>query len=405
MDLGELDLPGIDGKPLYLLGIAVSYGYASHDSRDLPPFRPLAFARQASTGRWRRGVKITAEHYDLTVAGPDRVELLDTPDALLFRVRCPATPQGQIAAARAAHPDCAASIVWHDKGAPAGRVLHADLIEIGMTYDPAFPLTAVWRSDAPGPHPAHVRAAITAMHLADMAATAATAADHRRPSAPPAPAARHAAPAARNQGRPWQMKAAAGTGEIFLYEDIGAGMSPRQFAQDLQDLGNVATLHIYMNSPGGSVFDGLTIYNQLKRHKARKIVHVDGLAASIASVIAMAGNEIVIANNGMMMIQDPLGLEVGRAAELRAMADVLDKTRDTILGVYVERTTTAEAQLSEWMTAETWFTAQEAVAAGLADRAGQAVPAAAMAKHDRRKFSRHTRPQAARHLAAARPRR
>ncbi len=184
----------------------------------------------------------------------------------------------------------------------------------------------------------------------------------------------------------YEIKAAAkDVGEVWLYDVIGDswnGTTGKRFASDLKALGDVKTLNIFINSPGGSVFDGVAIYNVLRRHKARKVVQIDGLAASIASVIAMAGDEINIALNGMMMIHDPWAFAMGTAEDFRKAADMLDKTRVAILDTYVDRAAATEEELSEWMTAETWFTAEEAVAAGLADTITDAVDMAAFAGLD-----------------------
>lgn len=176
-----------------------------------------------------------------------------------------------------------------------------------------------------------------------------------------------------------------GEADIYLYDVIGDswdGTTAKMFAADLKELGEVGRLNIYINSSGGSVFDGTAIFNQLVRHKARKVVTVDGIAASIASVVAMAGDEINIAANGMMMIHDPWARAIGGAAEFRKMAETLDQIRGTILGTYVRRTTATEDQLSDWMSAETWFDAEAAVDAGLADAIVDEVAMAALAKHD-----------------------
>lgn len=186
--------------------------------------------------------------------------------------------------------------------------------------------------------------------------------------------------------KPYEIKAAAkDTAEVWLYDVIGdswEGTTGKQFATDLKALGDVKTLNIFINSPGGSVFDGVAIYNVLRRHKARKVVQIDGIAASIASVIAMAGDEIRIALNGMMMIHDPWSIAIGTAEDFRKSADALDKVRESILNTYVERATATEDDLSAWMTAETWFTAEEAVDAGLADDVTDEVAMAAFAGLD-----------------------
>lgn len=168
-------------------------------------------------------------------------------------------------------------------------------------------------------------------------------------------------------------KAAGKRGEIYIYEAIGegwfGGITAKSFNESMREIGNVSALDIYINSPGGSVFDGIAIYNQIKRHAAaEKIVHVDGIAASIASIIAMAGTEIRIAENGMFMIHDPWGLSIGTAEEMRKQAEALDKIRDTLLDTYVAKTGGDRKQISDWMSAETWMNADESVARGFASK-------------------------------------
>jgi ATP-dependent Clp protease protease subunit len=162
-------------------------------------------------------------------------------------------------------------------------------------------------------------------------------------------------------------------GEIYIYEAIGegwfGGITAKSFSDSMRELGSVSALDIYINSPGGSVFDGIAIFNQIKRHPAaEKIVHIDGIAASIASVIAMAGTEIRIADNGMFMIHDPWGVTVGTADEMRKQADALDKIRGTLLDTYVAKTGGDAKQISQWMTDETWMTADESVERGFATK-------------------------------------
>lgn len=163
------------------------------------------------------------------------------------------------------------------------------------------------------------------------------------------------------------------TGELLLYGDIsnstwwGDEVTPKQFKADLDALGEVEELSIYINSGGGDVFAGQAIYSMLKRHKANKIVYIDGLAASIASVIAMAGNKIVMPANAMMMIHNAYTLVRGNKENLRKMADDLEKIDGSIVAVYTEKTGLKEKDIQEKMDAETWFSAKEAIEQGFAD--------------------------------------
>jgi ATP-dependent Clp protease, protease subunit len=158
--------------------------------------------------------------------------------------------------------------------------------------------------------------------------------------------------------------------DIYIYESIGegwfGGITAKSFADTLKEIGKVDALDIYINSPGGSVFDGIAIHNQIKRFAGEKIVHIDGIAASIASVVAMAGDEIRIADNGMMMIHQPWGMAIGTADDMRKYAESLDKVHDTILDTYVSKTSAKRDQVDAWMTDETWMNADECVERGFA---------------------------------------
>lgn len=192
---------------------------------------------------------------------------------------------------------------------------------------------------------------------------------------------------ARREPPPIKMAKKGSVGEVYIYDQIGAGwfedgVTAKQFAKDLKALGDLETLNIYINSPGGSVFEGVAIHNVIARQQARKVVYVDALAASIASVIAMAGDEINIAENGMMMIHNPWSIALGDANEMRKTADVLDKIGETIQATYVSRTTTEADAIAEMMDAETWMTAPEAIEMGFADTMTETIDVAALAKFD-----------------------
>ena len=164
-----------------------------------------------------------------------------------------------------------------------------------------------------------------------------------------------------------------GSGELTLYGEIsnetwyGDEVTPQMFKSDLDNLGDIDTLNIYINSPGGDVFAGQTIYSILKRHKADKNVYIDGLAASIASVIAMAGNTIFMPKNAMMMIHNPWTVAAGNANEFRKLADDLDKIRESLISAYEDRTMLNREEIIEIMDKETWLTAKECEEYGLCD--------------------------------------
>lgn len=164
-------------------------------------------------------------------------------------------------------------------------------------------------------------------------------------------------------------------GEIYIYSEIsseqfwGDETTATTFKEDLEAMGDLQTLNIYINSPGGSVFEGNSIYNIIKRHKAHVNVHIDGVAASIASVIAMAGDTIFMPKNAMMMIHNPWVMTAGNASELRKQADDMDRIRESLVEAYLAKSNgkIERSNLIELLDAETWLTATECVAYGLAD--------------------------------------
>lgn len=171
--------------------------------------------------------------------------------------------------------------------------------------------------------------------------------------------------------------------EILIYDVIGfdmwtgEGMTAKRFAEEVKALGNVQQINVRINSPGGDVFDGMTIYNLLVRHSARIVVDVDGLAASIASVIAMAGDQIRMPENSLMMMHDAFGCVCGDEEDMRAVADILEKLDGQIAGIYARRSDLSEEQARKLMDEDAWFTGSEAVEAGLADELTDPVKAAA----------------------------
>lgn len=173
-----------------------------------------------------------------------------------------------------------------------------------------------------------------------------------------------------------EFKARGTTGEIWLYDQIGEsfwgeGISAKAFQKELTGLGKVSTINLRINSPGGDVFDGLAIYNQLKSHPARIVVDVDGLAASIASIIAMSGDEIRMAGNAMMMIHNPHGMAIGDSTEMNRVAALLNQVKGNLADTYAARTGKLRGQVEAWMDDETWLTADAAVQHGFADMVTQ----------------------------------
>lgn len=176
------------------------------------------------------------------------------------------------------------------------------------------------------------------------------------------------------------------TAEISIYDEIGFwGVSAASFAQDLKSCGNnLKQINLHIHSPGGDVFDGIAIYNLLKNHPANVTVYIDGLAASMASVIAMAGNEVIMPENAMMMIHKPWGIQGGDAEDMRKYADLLDKVENTLIPAYANKTGKTPEELAGMLSAETWLNGKECVEQGFADKLAE--PLVAMASIKSRKL-------------------
>jgi ATP-dependent Clp protease, protease subunit len=174
---------------------------------------------------------------------------------------------------------------------------------------------------------------------------------------------------------------AEGEAEITIYDEIGIwGVTAKAFINDLKKLGDVKNITLSVNSPGGSVFDGLAIYNALKNTRdggATITAKVMGIAASAASFIVMAANTIEMPENSMMMVHYASGLAWGNADDMRETADILDKIDSSIVGIYTARTGKSEEDVRALLEAESWLTAAEAKEAGFADAVTENVKATA----------------------------
>lgn len=174
----------------------------------------------------------------------------------------------------------------------------------------------------------------------------------------------------------WKFRASADdprVGELLLYGVIdsmswwGDEITPKQFKKELDNLGDVELIKVFINSEGGDVFAGQAIHSMLKRHQARIEVYIDGLAASIASVIAMAGDTVIMPRNAMMMIHNPWTIAMGTADDFRKLADDMDQIRESIIVTYQDKTGMDREEVIKLMDEETWMTAEEAVQMGFAD--------------------------------------
>ena len=162
-------------------------------------------------------------------------------------------------------------------------------------------------------------------------------------------------------------------GEIFVYGEIteekwyDEDVTPSTVKDVIHSLKKTESINMYVNSPGGGVFAGMAIYNMLSRIPQHITAYVDGLSASIASVITLVADTIYIPDTAMMMVHNPAGFAMGEADEMRKTADLLDKVKETILSVYNKQTKLSNKKLAKMMDDETWMIGQEAVDLGFAD--------------------------------------
>ena len=164
-----------------------------------------------------------------------------------------------------------------------------------------------------------------------------------------------------------EAKAGSKEADLFIYDTVGIwGVAANEFVKDLNSL-DVSTINLRINSPGGNVFDGVAIYNALKKHDAKVITHIEALAASIASIIALAGDEVQIADNAFYMIHNPYTWAAGDAESMRKTANMLDKVTDSLIKTYTDKTGKSSAEIRQLMDDETWFNAEEAKEIGFAD--------------------------------------
>lgn len=186
---------------------------------------------------------------------------------------------------------------------------------------------------------------------------------------------------------------------VYVYDAIGGwwGIDPKTWVPEFNAI-KAKTIHLRINSPGGSVFDAEAMRTAIRQHPANVIAHIDGMAASAATGIAIAANEVEISDGAMFMIHHPWGWAAGNAADLREYADLLDKVDVSIVAAYAKKTGQDADAVIAWMDAETWFTAAEALEHGFVDRIFEAEQAeggedeksiAAMAELEKFKMKAH----------------
>lgn len=178
------------------------------------------------------------------------------------------------------------------------------------------------------------------------------------------------------------------TSDVYLFNDIGTfGITAQSFIDEIKEYDN-KELNIHINSLGGEVFEGMAIYSIIQRRKAKTTVYIEGIAASIASVIALAADEVIMSENSLLMIHNAWGGTQGDARDMRKQADVLDKITNEIAEVYVKKTKIPYDKVIEMMNEETWLTAKEAVALGFVNSISEPIKVAA--KYDVSRFKNIT---------------
>jgi ATP-dependent Clp endopeptidase proteolytic subunit ClpP len=173
----------------------------------------------------------------------------------------------------------------------------------------------------------------------------------------------------------------ADTLSLLVFGPLGEGQGEHAIVaanvvQQIQDFRGTA-IDVYINSPGGIVFEGLAIYNALRRHEARTTIYIDGICASAATIVAMAGDRIIAADNATLMVHAVYNTVRGDAADMRKEAEVLDQLTDTLVNLYMQRTGRSRQEVAGWVAEETWFTAAEALRLGLVDEVAAASRAVA----------------------------
>lgn len=164
--------------------------------------------------------------------------------------------------------------------------------------------------------------------------------------------------------------------EIVIYAGIGQDywgdgsmISAKAFSEELKKIPDtVNKINVRINSPGGDVFDGIAIYNRLKQHKAKKVIYIDGLAASIASIIALAGDEIIIGEGALYMIHLPWTFSMGNRMDLDNTVNRLMDVEEQMLGIYSKKTGLEKSEIRAMLEKETWLGAEEAIEKGFVDK-------------------------------------
>ncbi len=188
----------------------------------------------------------------------------------------------------------------------------------------------------------------------------------------------------------YSITAKAKEAEVWIYDDIGSywgeGLSAKQFAKDIAALGAVETITVHINSPGGDPFEGVAMHSTLRSNKAKIIINVDGWAASAASIVVMAGDEINMAEGGIIMIHEAMAPSYGTAGDHQKAAAMLGEINGAMTKIYAGHSSLDEEQIAVLMAAETWMGAEQAIEFGFADQITEALEIAAHGDLERFKF-------------------
>ena len=178
------------------------------------------------------------------------------------------------------------------------------------------------------------------------------------------------------------------TADIYIFDEIGTyGVTAQEFISEIKDLKDMP-INIRINSLGGDVFDGMAMYNVIKRREYKTTVYIEGIAASIATIIALGADEVIMAENSLFMIHNAWGGTSGEAKDMRKTAQTLDKITSELTDIYVKKTGLSYDALAEMMDEETWLNAEEAFRLGFIDTISDSIKVAA--KYDVSKFKNIT---------------
>jgi len=183
-------------------------------------------------------------------------------------------------------------------------------------------------------------------------------------------------------------KKAGQTADIYIFDEIGTyGVTAQDFISEIKGLKNTP-INLRINSLGGDVFDGMAMYNVIKRREAKTTVYIEGIAASIATIIALGADEVIMAENSLFMIHNAWGGTAGEAKDMRKTAETLDKITSELTSIYVKKTGLSYEAIADMMNEETWLNATEAFELGFIDTISDSIKVAA--KYDVSKFKNIT---------------